>query len=137
MAAGSNQPTITVLAGSSNIIYNNMVLSTNVVNYGASNSTLTIMGLISGSGGFTKSGSGTTVLVSSNTYTGATVIENGTLVLAYIPESSSTTNYILQGVTTLAVYNTNNYSNTNPITVGSGTGTVSYTHLTLPTKRIV
>jgi autotransporter-associated beta strand protein len=122
MAPGSNQPTITVLAGN-HTIYNDMVLSNTVVNYGASNTTLTITGLISGSGGFTKTGSGTTILVSTNTYTGETVILGGKLILSYIPQSSETDGYTLENGTTLEVINTKNYVNTNPITVGSGTGT--------------
>jgi autotransporter-associated beta strand protein len=100
-----------------------MVLSNTVTNYDAANTLLILSNIISGFGGFTKTGSGTTVFVNTNSYTGVTTILEGTLVLANIPKSSDTGEYIIDNGTKLAVSNAVTYTNTNPITVGSGTGT--------------
>ena len=68
-------------------------ISTNMALYGCakilvgSNSTLTVSGMISdGSGGLEKAGSGTLILVGTNTYTGDTTIDAGTLEAA-IPDA--------------------------------------------------
>ncbi|MDR2838854.1 MAG: autotransporter domain-containing protein [Azonexus sp.] len=50
-------------------------LSTNI----AAGGTLTVSGVISGSGSFSQAGGGTTVLTGNNTYTGGTAIDNGVL----------------------------------------------------------
>ena len=49
---------------------------------GSDNSNETFSGVISGSGGLTKTGSGTQVLAGNNTYTGSTTVEGGTLILS-------------------------------------------------------
>ncbi len=46
-----------------------------------SNSQLTVSGVISGTGSFTKQGAGTLTLTASNTYSGATVLDDGTLLV--------------------------------------------------------
>jgi autotransporter-associated beta strand protein len=65
--------------------------------------TVTISGNISGGAGFTKAGTGTTVLTGSNTYTGITTISAGTLSVNTIADSGtsaiSTNNVILSGGT--------------------------------------
>ncbi|KGK42670.1 hypothetical protein LH51_05645 [Nitrincola sp. A-D6] len=67
--------TIASLAGVGNVI-----LGANTLTLGDSNDT-TFTGVISGSGGLTKQGSGSFTLTSNNTYMGATAINAGTLVI--------------------------------------------------------
>jgi autotransporter-associated beta strand protein len=59
----------------------NMALSGSQIFFSAASATTTVNGVISGSGGLTKSGSGTLVLGATNTYSGATTISAGTLKL--------------------------------------------------------
>ena len=54
-----------------------------------SSGTTTLSGAISGAGTLSQSGSGTTVLSASNTYTGATTVNQGTLELNYAAANTS------------------------------------------------
>ena len=51
---------------------------------GANNATTTYAGVMSGSGGLTKTGGGNLVLTNTNSYTGLTTISAGTLTAAYV-----------------------------------------------------
>ena len=72
-----------VSAGTSNLWTGSVTLGGNAEIYVYSGVQLTLSGVLGGSGGFSKTGSGTLVLsgTSANTYSGATVVESGTLVL--------------------------------------------------------
>lgn len=57
----------------------NFILGANILTVGALNSSTEVSGVISGTGGLTKVGSGTLLLSGANTYTGATRIDAGVL----------------------------------------------------------
>ena len=71
--AGFNQ-TIGSLAGTGTVGFGAGVLTT-----GGDNTSTTFAGVASGSGGLTKAGTGTFTLTGSNTYTGTTTVNAGTL----------------------------------------------------------
>jgi len=60
----------------------NINLGTATLTAGGDNTSTSFSGLLSGTGGFTKAGTGTTTLSGVNTYTGATAVSGGTLRLA-------------------------------------------------------
>ncbi len=64
------------LAGGGNVLLGSAILTA-----GGDNSTTTFSGVISGSGGFTKSGNGTTTFTITNTYLGNTDVNAGTLLV--------------------------------------------------------
>jgi fibronectin-binding autotransporter adhesin len=84
---GSN--TTVVATGTTNTLANNVHLNAvagntfSVVNgTGAgAGSTMTLSGIVSGLGGFTKTGSGILILTNANTYSGETLVDQGTLSL--------------------------------------------------------
>ena len=80
----------------------------------------TVSGVISGSGSFTKAGSGTLTLSTNNTYTGDTTIAAGTLTVS--GTLADTTDVINSGTYDIDA---------------TDTIPVSYTHLTLPTNSSV
>ena len=83
--------------------------------YGSNSKTLTINGVISGTGGFTIKQNSTVVFTNSNmTYTGTTVLENGVLELGVNLSSSSIT--VNSGATLKIVNN----STINDLTIQSG-----------------
>ena len=57
----------------------NVSLGTATLTTGTNNTDTTFSGVISGTGGFTKTGTGMQTLAGVNTYTGATTVNNGTL----------------------------------------------------------
>ncbi|GAA0397473.1 autotransporter domain-containing protein [Brevundimonas terrae] len=77
ITTGGNQ-TIGSLVGQSNAVVN---LGANTLTIGTNNSHTTFAGIIKGTGGLTKTGSGTLTLSGENVYTGKTTINAGTLSL--------------------------------------------------------
>jgi autotransporter-associated beta strand protein len=109
-----------------NIIYGNGRMATltgtncqfNVVNSGA---TLTFEGPIGGSGSLVSIGAGTLNLESNNTYTGSTVISNGTLALPNAGSISNSSNIILLTPNTaLDLSNNTNTPNTGALSLQNG-----------------
>jgi autotransporter-associated beta strand protein len=74
------------LAGAGNVNLGSGSLST-----GANNTSTLFSGIISGSGGLTKTGTGTLTLSGNNTYTGATTVMAGTLLVNGSQQGSSVT----------------------------------------------
>ena len=67
----------------------NVTLGGGTLTAGYNNSSTTYAGIISGSGGLTKAGTGTCTLTGSNSFSGAMVIENGTLITASLANSGA------------------------------------------------
>ena len=70
------------LQGSGNLTLNNAVPLPVSLSVGSNNASTTFSGVLSGSGGLTKTGTGALSLLSSNSYTGTTLVAGGTLLLA-------------------------------------------------------
>ncbi|WP_411826985.1 autotransporter-associated beta strand repeat-containing protein [Luteolibacter sp. AS25] len=58
-----------------------VTMNANTLTAGGDNTSTSFSGIISGIGGFTKTGSGSLTLSGANTYTGETIVSGGTLVL--------------------------------------------------------
>jgi autotransporter-associated beta strand protein len=106
----------------------NVTLGTATLTTGGNNTSTTLFGVISGSGGLTKVGNGTFTLGGVNTYTGATTISGGTLqagIAGALPSTSAVT------ITGPYVLDLNNFSQT----VGSiaGVGNIFLGTATLTT----
>jgi autotransporter-associated beta strand protein len=84
--------------------------------YNRSDNTI-MANVISGTGSFTKSGSGLLTLVSSNTYTGPTIVQSGTLLVA--------TNSSIKGVATVGGGTLLVDGTAGNVIVNSGTATVN------------
>ena len=89
-----------------------------------SGDTLVFSSSIGGSGGLTKNGAGTLILNATSTYTGVTVVNDGTLSLSNEGALGSTSGLSLGNATELN-YTGNATNFTRAITVATGTATVS------------
>jgi T5SS/PEP-CTERM-associated repeat protein len=103
LAAGSNQPSITVSAGRSNSIINQVNLTTNTTLDIATNTRLSLGGAVSGSGGVTLTNSGTLLLSHSNSFAGGTTLQAGTIA-SFNPNALGSGSVALNGGT-LQLYN--------------------------------
>lgn len=72
--AGNGQISAGSIAGAGSY-----VLGTNILTAGALNTSTTVSGVISGTGGLVKTGTGTLTLTGANTYSGGTTVSAGTL----------------------------------------------------------
>jgi autotransporter-associated beta strand protein len=106
----------------------NVTLGTATLTAGADGTSTNFSGVVSGTGGLTKGGSGTLNLSGANTYTGATTINAGKLQLGASGALSTSTAVTIASGATL---NLNNYAATvgslagsGVVTLGSGTLTV-------------
>jgi autotransporter-associated beta strand protein len=77
-AAGNNTYNIGGLKGSGNLTSN----GSNTISLGGNDQSTTYSGTINGTGGLAKAGNGTLTLTGSNTFTGGTTVNSGTLILA-------------------------------------------------------
>ena len=114
-------PTFSDAPGAGNFIVTNnsavnpssLTISNSVANY-----TITGSGAITGNGALTKAGTGSLTIASANSYSGGTVVSNGTLVLANTAALGSGTLDIEGGSLDSGVANLVN-ANNNPITLDS------------------
>ncbi|MBW8780515.1 MAG: autotransporter-associated beta strand repeat-containing protein [Verrucomicrobia bacterium] len=100
---------------------------------GAASTDLTVSGVILGSGGnnISKSGAGTMVLAGTNTYTGTTTVNAGTLALGAANSISSTSGLVLNGGTFATggfnqTLNTLTLSSASILDFGSGTSALVF-----------
>jgi T5SS/PEP-CTERM-associated repeat protein/autotransporter-associated beta strand protein len=94
---------------------------------------VTIANVLTGDGGFAKTGAGTTVLSGKNTYTGATTVSGGTLKLSGNVDVSKSSGVTLEGSGKLdisAITETSAY-------VGSLNSTSASTEVVLGEKRLI
>jgi autotransporter-associated beta strand protein len=80
---GVTAPVLGALQGNGNINLETFDTGTPAatLTVGGDNATTTFSGILSGTGGFTKAGSGTMTLSGANTYTGATTVSGGVLII--------------------------------------------------------
>jgi len=114
--------TIASLAGTGNVALDSATLTT-----GGDNSSTTFSGLVSGSGGLTKVGSGIFTLSGGNIYTGATNISAGTLQMGTSNALSSSTPVT---VASGAIFALNSFSQTIGSLAGAGNVTLGSAILT-------
>ncbi len=114
--------TIGSLAGAGNV-----TLGTGTLTAGGDNSSTTFSGIISGSGGLTKTGTGTLTLSGNNTYTGATTINGGTLQLGAANRLADATALTVGAG---ATFNLNNFDETIGSLAGAGNVTLGAGTLT-------
>lgn len=80
----------------------NITLGAATLTTGGLNANTTYAGIISGTGGFTKTGTGTQTLSGANTYTGATTVGNGILALGAAERISDSSDLVLASGGTFA-----------------------------------
>ena len=114
----SSSETIGSIAGAGNV-----TLGSNTLTTGGDNTSTTFSGDISGTGGFTKAGSGTLTLNSSNSYTGATTINAGTISISAVGALGSTSG-VSMGTGTELTYTGAAATFSRNITVTAGSATV-------------
>ena len=83
--------------------------------------TLTISGAVSGTGGVTKNGTGALILSASNSYTGSTTVNAGTLQAAAANALGSTTSVLVGNGGSFLVTEGDSINNTAGITLAGGT----------------
>lgn len=81
LALANFSQTIGSLGGNTVSSVGAVTLGSGTLTTGGNNSSTTFRGVISGTGGFTKAGSGIQTLTGINTYTGATTVSSGTLLV--------------------------------------------------------
>jgi fibronectin-binding autotransporter adhesin len=124
LALGGSE-TVGSIAGAGDI-----ALGANTLTAGGLNTSTTLSGVISGSGGLAKDGSGNLTLSGANTYTGTSVINAGTLSIGASDRiANSSALFVASGAT----FATGGFSETvdkltgaGSITLGAGTLTTSY-----------
>ncbi len=104
--------TIGSLAGSGNVVLDTSTLAT-----GGANTSTTFSGVLRGSGGLIKQGTGTLILSGANTYTGPTTINQGTLQLGAAERLADSTAVTVAGG---AVFNLNSFNETVGSLAGAG-----------------
>ena len=87
---GANAATV-VVSGGTHTIAAPVTLVSSASLASAAGTQLTLSGVVSGSGGVTTTGPGTTILAAANTYTGPTTVQGGCLVLQGDSQSSALT----------------------------------------------
>ena len=110
-----NTPGVTIgsLNGAGSVL-----LGANTLTIGSNNQSTTFSGVIQGTGGVTKSGSGTLTLSGANTYTGATTVSAGVLNVANKTGSGTGTGAVNVNTGTLGGKGTI----AGPTTIGTGSG---------------
>jgi filamentous hemagglutinin family protein len=118
-AAGTNTYNIGALQGA-----DNLAIGANSISAGGNNASTTYSGALSGSGNFTKVGTGTTTFLGNNTYDGTTSISGGTLQIG----NGGTTGTLGAGAVTLSNNALLSYVRAADTSISnniSGTGSVS------------
>ncbi len=105
----------------------NVTLGAGTLTTGGNNGTTTYSGILSGTGGLTKAGTGTFTLSGANTYTGATTINAGTLTLGAANRIADTSAMTVAGG---ATFNLNNFAETIGSLAGAGNVTLGTGTLT-------
>jgi filamentous hemagglutinin family protein len=119
--AGTNTYNIGALRGA-----DDLAIGANSISAGSNNASTTYSGVLSGSGNFTKVGTGTTTFSGNNTYDGTTTISGGTLQVG----NAGSTGILGAGSVTLSNNANLHYSRsatTNIFNTISGTGNLSAT----------
>lgn len=121
-----NALTVASLAGAGNVTLGTATLTT-----GSGNTATTFSGILSGTGGLTKVGTGILTLGGANTYTGATAINAGTLAAGAVNVLPGASAITVGATATLSLNNFNNQigslAGAGLVNLGTGTLTVGTT----------